>query len=253
MSEALLAIKPEVSRATKSRRASVQTGSQRARAYDGFTQQILSGGIRSGQFISQRELMQLLGMPLGAVRELIPRLEAEGLLQTVPQRGLQVAQVDIKLIKNAFELRLMLERESAIRFAREASDAELERIEAEHLSIVRRARAGPIDEALLTEATQIDWGLHEYMIDAMGNALISEIYRINSLRVRLIKFETSSLAPDILLAAMEEHLWFIEALRCRDTTAVAERLAHHIESARRRVLGLPRPVLPWSSESSQTP
>ena len=29
--------------------------SQRARAYQGFTQQILSGGIRSGQFISQRE------------------------------------------------------------------------------------------------------------------------------------------------------------------------------------------------------
>ncbi len=50
--------------------------SQRARAYDGFTRQILSGGIRPGQFISQRELMLLLNMPLGAVREMIPRLEA---------------------------------------------------------------------------------------------------------------------------------------------------------------------------------
>ena len=225
----------------------------RVQAYENFRQQILQAQIRPGQFISQRELMQLLGMPLGAVRELIPRLEAEGLLQTVPNRGLQVAQVDIKLIKNAFELRLLLERESAIRFAREASDAELERIEAEHRSIVQRARSGPIDDALLAEATQIDWGLHEIMVDAMGNALISEIYRINSLRVRLIKFENSSLAPDILLAAMEEHLWFIEALRRRDTTAVAERLAHHIESARRRVLGLPRPVLPWSSENKSTP
>ena len=65
--------------------------SQRARAYQGFTQQILSGGIRSGQFISQRELMTLLDMPLGAVREMIPRLEAGGLIKTVPQRGLQIA------------------------------------------------------------------------------------------------------------------------------------------------------------------
>ncbi|MBP6494605.1 MAG: GntR family transcriptional regulator, partial [Rhodoferax sp.] len=47
--------------------------SQRARAYQGFTQQILNGGIRPGQFISQRELMTLLDMPLGAVREMIPR------------------------------------------------------------------------------------------------------------------------------------------------------------------------------------
>lgn len=222
--------------------------SLRAQAYENFRQQIMQAHIRPGQFISQRELMQLLGMPLGAVRELIPRLEAEGLLHTVPQRGLQVANVDLKLIKNAFELRLLLEREAAVRFTTQASDAELESIEAEHLSIVRRARSGPINEALLAEATQVDWGLHEHMIDAMGNDLISEAYRINSLRVRLIKFESSSLSADILLAAMEEHLWFIEAMRRRDTAAVAERLTHHIESARRRVLGLPRPPLPWSSE-----
>ncbi len=233
--------------------AAVRAPNLRAQAYENFRQQIMRAQIRPGQFISQRELMQLLAMPLGAVRELIPRLEAEGLLHTVPQRGLQIANVDLKLIKNAFELRLLLEREAAVRFATSASDGELERIEAEHLSIVRRARAGPIDEALLAEATQVDWGLHEHMIDALGNELISEAYRINSLRVRLIKFEHSSLAADILLAAMEEHLWFIEALRRRDATAVAERLGHHIESARRRVLGLPRPALPWSSSQLDAP
>ena len=72
--------------------------SLRAQAYESFQQQIVDANIRPGQFISQRELMQLLGMPLGAVRELIPRLEAEGLLKTVPQRGLQrfvvVSQAD---------------------------------------------------------------------------------------------------------------------------------------------------------------
>ncbi|MFM7342656.1 MAG: GntR family transcriptional regulator, partial [Betaproteobacteria bacterium] len=62
----------------------------RARAYESFAQQILHAQVRPGQFVSQRELMQLLDMPLGAVRELIPRLEAEGLLRTVPQRGLQI-------------------------------------------------------------------------------------------------------------------------------------------------------------------
>ena len=69
----------------------VPSSSLRAQAYESFQQQIVAANIRPGQFISQRELMQLLGMPLGAVRELIPRLEAEGLLRTVPQRGLQIA------------------------------------------------------------------------------------------------------------------------------------------------------------------
>jgi DNA-binding GntR family transcriptional regulator len=223
--------------------------SLRAQAYESFQQQIVDANIRPGQFISQRELMQLLGMPLGAVRELIPRLEAEGLLKTVPQRGLQVAHVDLKLINNAFQLRKLLEREAAARFVSTVSDNDLVAIEKAHLEIVRRARSGAIDTTLLEDATTVDWGLHDLMIDALGNELISEVYRINSLRVRLIKLEGSTLSPEVLVPAMEEHLWFIEALKRRDATAVVERLSHHIESAHRRVLGLPRPDMPWSLET----
>lgn len=216
----------------------------RARAYESFQQQIVQANIRPGQFVSQRELMQLLGMPLGAVRELIPRLEAEGLLRTVPQRGLQVAHVDLKLINNAFQLRLLLEREAATRFCTTVSDADLAAIEDAHRRIIARAEAGPVDDTLLTDATTVDWGLHDLMIDALGNELISEVYRINSLRVRLIRLEGSTLSPEALVPAMEEHLWFVEALKARDAAEVAARLTHHIESAHRRVLGLPRPPLP---------
>jgi DNA-binding GntR family transcriptional regulator len=224
--------------------------SLRAQAYESFQQQIVDANIRPGQFISQRELMQLLGMPLGAVRELIPRLEAEGLLKTVPQRGLQVAHVDLKLINNAFQLRQLLEREAASRFVTTVSDHDLAAIEQSHLDIVQRARSGrAIDDALLKDATAVDWGLHDLMIDALGNELISEVYRINSLRVRLIKLEGSTLSPQVLVPAMQEHLWFIEALKRRDALAVLERLGHHIESAHLRVLGLPRPAMPWSLEN----
>lgn len=225
--------------------------SLRVRAYESFRQQILAANVRPGQFISQRELVQLLGMPLGAVRELIPRLEAEGLLRTVPQRGLQIAHVDLKLINNCFQLRGLLEREAAMRFAVAASDEELAAIEDAHLDIVQRARRATIDDDLLTDATTVDWGLHDLMIDRLGNELVSETYRINSLRVRLIKLEGSMLSPEALLPAMNEHLWVIDALKRRDPEAVAQRLAHHIESAHRRVLGLPRPVLPWSPEQEQ--
>lgn len=223
--------------------------SLRAQAYESFQQQIVDANIRPGQFISQRELMQLLGMPLGAVRELIPRLEAEGLLKTVPQRGLQVAHVDLKLINNAFQLRRLLEREAASRFVTTVSDSDLAMIELAHLNIVKRAKKKAIDDALLEDATTVDWGLHDLMIDALGNELISEVYRINSLRVRLIKLEGSTLSPDVLIPAMEEHLWFIDALKRRDAQAVVERLSHHIDSAHRRVLGLPRPDMPWSLET----
>jgi DNA-binding GntR family transcriptional regulator len=224
--------------------------SLRVQAYESFQQQIVAANIRPGQFVSQRELMQLLGMPLGAVRELIPRLEAEGLLKTVPQRGLQVAHVDLKLINNAFQLRRILECEAARRFVRSVSNDDLLLIENAHLNIVRRAQQNGIDDTLLADAITVDWGLHDLMIDGLGNELISEAYRINSLRVRLIKLEGSTLTDSILIPAMQEHLWFIEALKTRDAAAAVERLEHHIDSAHRRVLGLPRPDMPWQMKTS---
>jgi DNA-binding GntR family transcriptional regulator len=231
-----------------------EVASQRARAYQGFTQQILSGAILPGQFISQRELMTLLDMPLGAVREMIPRLEAGGLIKTVPQRGLQIAHVDLKLIRNAFQVRSMIEREAVLNFVHTASDAELEAIELSHQDILARAHAsasfsakvgadsalsGRIDPQLLDDAQAIDWGLHDRMVDALGNEIVSEIYRVNSLRVRLIKLEHSVITPARLIPAMQEHLQFIAALRQRDAAVAVALLDEHINSARSRVMSAP--------------
>jgi DNA-binding GntR family transcriptional regulator len=224
--------------------------SLRARAYENFRQQILQANVRPGQFVSQRELMQLLNMPLGAVREVIPRLEAEGLLRTVPQRGLQIAHVDLKLIHNAFQLRSLLEREAALHFARVVSDEELQAIEQAHLAIVERAQREGISDELLTDATSVDWGLHDLMVDTLGNELISQAYRINSLRVRLIHLERATLSADILLPAMQEHLTLIAALKTRDPSAVADALGHHIHSAHERVLGRDRRVASTTATTS---
>jgi len=215
--------------------------SQRARAYQGFTQQILSGGIRSGQFVSQRELMALLDMPLGAVREMIPRLEAGGLIKTVPQRGLQIAHVDLKMIRNAFQLRGMIEREAIAHFTRSVSQPELDTIESEHRDILRRASASArtVDAALLDDAQALDWGLHDRMVDAIGNEIVSEIYRVNTLRVRLIRLEHSVITPAQLIPAMQEHLGFVAALQQRDAVAAVALLEDHIHSARERVMNAP--------------
>ena len=222
--------------------------SLRVRAYQRFRDQILKANIEPGQVLSQRELTELLDVPLGAVRELIPRLEAEGLIRTMPQRGLQIAHVDLKLIRNAFNLRRMLEAEAGARFATTVSDAELEQIEQAHWRIVRRAREG-IDDALLDDATTVDWGLHDLMIDALGNELVAEIYRVNSLRIRLIRIEGSRMSPAVLLPAMAEHLHIVQALKARDPALVVERISRHVESACNRALGVAQPAPPqWPPE-----
>jgi DNA-binding GntR family transcriptional regulator len=174
---------------------------------------------------------------------MIPRLEAGGLIKTVPQRGLQIAHVDLKLIRNAFQVRSMIEREAVLNFVRVASDGELDAILAAHRDILLRASAREadlaVDHPLLDDAQAVDWGLHDRMVDALGNEIVSEIYRVNSLRVRLIKLEQSVITPARLIPAMQEHLNFIAALRQRNAQAAVELLDQHITSARVRVMNAP--------------
>ncbi len=102
----------------------------REKAYESFTQKLLARDLKPGQFITQRQLVEITQLPLGGIRELIPRLEAEGLIKTVPQRGMQIAHIDLNLIRDAFQFRTILEREAASAFAefgRRRADREIAR------------------------------------------------------------------------------------------------------------------------------
>jgi DNA-binding GntR family transcriptional regulator len=210
----------------------------REKAYRSFTSHLLAARIRPGQFVSQRELVALTGLPLGAIRELVPRLEADGLLETVPQRGMQIANVDVKLIRNAFQLRLILEREAATRFAETAPDALIRELADAHEAILRRLRKGGISRKLLEDAQRVDWHLHDTIIDALENEIISSIYRVNSIKIRLIRLQRVLLTPALLSPAMEEHLELIAAFRRRDAKRAVRAIEHHLRHARGRALGM---------------
>jgi DNA-binding GntR family transcriptional regulator len=210
--------------------------SMRSVAYERFREMILDRRLRAGQFVSQRELVQLLGVPLGAVREMIPRLEAAHLLETVPQRGLQIAHIDLKLIRNAFQVRAMIEREAVLHFLRHVDDAELDAAEKQHRSILARARSGKPDADLDRDALAVDWALHDRMVDAMSNEILSDIYRTNSLHVRMIRLDAQHVRRHRVVPAMEEHLKFIALLRARDEAGALQAMQEHLEKSRQRVL-----------------
>ena len=209
----------------------------RDQAYETFTEQLLSRQISLGQFVSQRELVKLTGMPLGAIREMIPRLEADGLIRTVPNRGLQILQVDMGLIRNAFQLRLLLEREAVRNFVTAAPETELAELRERHLVIRATARQG-VTPDLLAEAQAMDWNMHDRMIDALDNDLISGIYRINSIKIRLIRNEDTRMLPELVVSVMDEHLALIEALAARDPAAADAALVAHLTSAKQRAVRL---------------
>ncbi|MEI1248508.1 MULTISPECIES: GntR family transcriptional regulator [Rhizobium] len=207
----------------------------REKAYESFTRHLLARDVRPGQFVSQRRLVELTGLTLGAIRELIPRLEAEGLIKTVPQRGLQIAHIDLNLIREAFQLRVFLEKEAVALFTRSASDETVAGLLKQHRDIADAIRNGDGSHELEVHAQAVDWGMHDAFIDALGNTIISNAYRVNSIKMRLISQDRFRIDGHVG-PVMVEHLKVLEAIERRSAADAVNSLVAHINHARDRAL-----------------
>ncbi len=207
----------------------------REQAYEGYTRSLMTREITAGQFITQRQLVEITGFPLGAIRELVPRLEAEGLIRTAPHRGMQVPQVDLDLVRNAFQLRLFLEEPAVRIYAREADPAEVAALRESHARILARHEDG--DEADLMQAAEaVDLRLHEAIIDHLRNEIVANAYRVNWIKIKLIRLSETRLYVPMIPSVIGEHLRIIEAIERRDEDAAARAMADHIETARQRAI-----------------
>ncbi len=209
----------------------------RDKAYDSFTERLLSREIRPGQFVSQRELAEITSMPLGAIRELIPRLEAEGLITTVPQRGMQVAHVDLSLIRNAYQFRFFLESQATALFATARGDDAIAALRRSHEAIIRRSEAGE-RESLIADAESTDRSLHEAIIDHLDNEIISKAFRVNWIKIKLIRQNETRLYAELVIPVYRDHMKVIEAIERKDADAAVAAMTAHIAMSRSRAIDM---------------
>lgn len=208
----------------------------RVEAYERFKRRLMSGELRPGQFVTQRELAALAGVPLNPAREAIQRLAFESLVKIHPQRGVQVVEASPRTINEAYDFRRMMETQAVRVFAERAPDALVDRLAGEARAEIEAFRAGRAD---LARATETDWRMHDEIVDFMGNGIVTEAFRINAARIRLCRV-SNVLPPERLPKALAEHLDILAACRARDADAAVAALADHIETSRDIALGRAR-------------
>ncbi len=206
-------------------------------AYDRFKAQLFKRNLVPGQFVSQGELCELLDVPLGPTREALKRLEAESLVRLIPQRGIQIADIGVTLIHEAFDFRSIIELAAVRRFAAEAPQAAIDALERDTTAVLERLDGGANDDPRLIDAAlQVDWGMHNQMVEAMGNRITMNAHQQNFDKIRMIRLHGRS--PRYLPMALEEHLKVIAALKARDPDKAAAALQEHLKGAEHRALGL---------------
>ncbi len=212
----------------------------RADVYDRLKERLFAGDLRSGQFISQRELATLLGATLNPVREAIRKLEAEGLINVYAQRGIQIVEADPKAINDAYEYRLLLETNALRHFAASATPDQISKVKAGIDRVLAAIARSPDDRAVRVRALDEDYKFHQDLIDFQRNQIISKHYRLNAARLRLFRLNIGEPLQRLDVAA-KEHLEILDACLAGDPERAVSLLAQHVEISREHTLGL-RPM-----------
>ena len=219
----------------------------RTDVYHRLKVRLLAGELRSGQFVSQRELTSLLGATLNPVREAIRRLEAEGLINIYAQRGIQVIEARPKTINDSYEYRLLLELNAIRHFATSASRGHMAKVRQNVEKSLATLARSPDSRAVRLKVLDDDYTFHKDLIDFQGNEIISKHYSLNAARVRLFRINIGEPLQRLEVAA-KEHLGILDACLDRDVELAVTLLAKHIEISREHTLGI-RPVR-WSATSA---
>ena len=130
-----------------------------------------------------------------------------------------------------------MEREAIRIFTETASDDAIAAQRAAHEEILTRAKQN-ITAKLIEKGQIVDLDFHEAIIDHLGNDIISKSYRVNWIKIRLIRHGETGLLPHLVVPVMEEHLRIVAAIERRDPNAASAELTAHITGSRDRALGL---------------
>lgn len=199
------------------------------KAYSAIRERVLSGEYAAGDRLREGELAEAVGVSRTPVREALRRLDAEGLVEYVPNRGAHVAAWSQHDLEEIFGLRALLEGYGARLAASKIEAAELQELEAladQMESIVRRGIEGRYEQMALVNSR-----FHRLVVEAARNtrlaALVGSVVQL-PLQQRTLR-EYSQRRLD---RSMSQHRELIDALAAGDTKWAEAVMQAHVLGAR---------------------
>lgn len=207
------------------------------RAYERILEMLFDRQIPAGAFVSQSQLVALVGIPIAPLRDALKVLEVEGIVTIHPRSGIQFVKPGFELTRSTYQYRGILERAAIAIYAEVANESELAALEQRHLAVIAEVeRHGLVDNAR-AEIDALETALHTAIIRSLDNPLIETSYKRIRNYLRLIRLERR-VSPAMALKSLREHLQVIAACKTHDPEAAAAALRAHFDAALQRALGL---------------
>jgi DNA-binding GntR family transcriptional regulator len=189
-------------------------------------ERIFAGELLPGTFLDEARLAEQMSISRTPLREALKVLTAEGLVRHEPRRGSFVNEVTEQDLDEIFPVIALLEGQCAREAALNASDADLEALEALHDKLQRHAKAKRINDYYAA-----NFAIHEAIIALANNRWLAQV--IGDLRKILKLARLQQLhAPGRLDQSLSEHMAVFAAMKARDPDGAEAAMRTHLSRQR---------------------
>jgi GntR family transcriptional regulator, rspAB operon transcriptional repressor len=203
------------------------------RAYLELRELLLSGELPPGALISERQLVARFAFSKTPIRVALERLERDGFVEILPQRGVRVRGLSDKEIADHFDLRLALETWVVRRLAEASEPLDWSEVGAALDGQRAAVEADDRERYALTDAD-----FHDRLAVLAGNDEIVRVIRVQRERLFRIIVRIHDNDPARPAVSLAEHVGIVEAVRRRDADEAEARMRDHLGWGRRFLLSL---------------
>jgi DNA-binding GntR family transcriptional regulator len=185
-------------------------------------QRIFQRELEQGSWIDEVKLSQEYGISRTPLREALKVLAAEGLVTMKVRRGAYVTEVSDRDLAEVYHLLSLLESDAAAVVAAQATDAQLEELQALHAEL--EAAVGDRDRFFAVNE-RFHMRLLELANNRWRNQMVAELRKVMKLNRH-----NSLLKSGRIQESLTEHRSVMEALARRDAKAAMRRMQQHFEN-----------------------
>lgn len=106
-----------------------QAAPLRQQVLEALRRAIVSGRLAPGERLTERALIEMMGVSRTVIREALRQIESEGLIEIIPNKGPVVRKLSAEEARDLYRIRAVLEGLAARLFAENASGALVEELE----------------------------------------------------------------------------------------------------------------------------
>ena len=197
----------------------------RRRVLDHLRAQILTGALKPGAQLVERELCESTGVSRTSIREALRQLESEYLIEARPNKGTFVTALTPEDARQIYDLRGVLEALAAQLFVSNASEAQRRKLRRAFEELDAAAAAGN-SEKLFAAGTKY----YDAMLDGAGNTVLRQTLRGLTARVTTLRRVTLGQA-DRIPATRAEMAAIQQAIEAGDGGAAFAASVAHVREA----------------------